>query len=156
MVAAIAEDASGGGCFGEPPSAKLLCRDCGGRLRGWLLRRAPECQVSVPRLRRTPRGMAASASPRVPSYCAAVAGAASGSGCSGGPPSAKLLCRDCGGRLGGWLLRRAPSAKLLCRDCGGRLGGWVLRRAPECQVNLPRLRRTPRGVAASASPRVPS
>ena len=36
--AAIAEDDSGGGYFGEPPSSELLfCRDCGGRLEGWLL-----------------------------------------------------------------------------------------------------------------------
>src|SRR3954467_7226621 len=109
-----------------------MCRDCGGRLGGWLLRRAPECQVNVSRLRRTPRGVAASASPRVPSECVTIAEDASGGGCFGEPPSAKLMCRDCGGRLGGWLLRRAP----------------------ECQVDVPRLRRTPRGVATSASPRV--
>src|SRR4051812_22869712 len=68
-------------------------RDCGGRLKGWLLWRAPECQVSFfsaiaeddsrggcfceppsakflfsPRLRRTTGGEAAFASPRVPSF----------------------------------------------------------------------------------------
>src|SRR3954463_875871 len=52
--------------FGEPPSAKFMCRDCEERLEGGLLRRAPECQVYVSRLRRTPRGVADSASPRVP------------------------------------------------------------------------------------------
>src|ERR1041385_7100817 len=129
----MAEDASGGGCFGDPPGAKLMFRVCGGRLGGWLLRRAPECQVNVPRLWRTPRGGAGSARPRVPSYCAAIAEDASGGGCFGEPPSAKLMCRDCGGRLGGWLLRRAP----------------------ECQVIVPRLRRAPRGVAALARPRGP-
>src|ERR1043165_8758817 len=45
FFATIAEDDSRGGCFGEPPSVKLLFfRDCGGRLEGWLLWRAPECQ----------------------------------------------------------------------------------------------------------------
>src|SRR4051812_49936883 len=44
----------------------------------------------------------------------------------------------------------------MCCDWEESLGGWLLRRAPECQVYVSRLRRTPRGVAASASPRVPS
>src|SRR3954463_103420 len=42
-------------------------------------------------------------------------------GCFGEPPSAKLMCRDCEKRLGGWLLRRAPESKLLCHDCEERL-----------------------------------
>src|SRR3954462_4607665 len=81
----IAKNAPGGGCFGEPPSAKLFCRDCEERLGGWLLRRAPECQVIVSRLRRMPRGVAASANPRVPSYCVAIVKNASGGGCFGEP-----------------------------------------------------------------------
>src|ERR1043165_10257906 len=170
--------------FGEPPSAAvprlrkttrgvaalasprvpelLLRRDCGRRLEGWLLWRAPECRsyffaavaeddprggcfgeppsagvTFLPRLRRTTRGVAALASPRVPEL---------------------LFCRGCGGRPEGWLLWRAPE----CRSCffaavaeddprGGCFG-----EPPSAGVAfLPRLRRTTRGVAALASPRVP-
>src|SRR3954467_13514721 len=103
LCVAIAKNASGGGCFSEPPSAKFMCRDCEERLRGWLLRRAPECQIYVSRLRRTPRGGAASTSPRVPNLCVAIAKNALGGGCFGEPPSAKFMCRDYKERLGGWL-----------------------------------------------------
>src|SRR3954464_5331006 len=72
------EERLGGGCFGEPPSAKFMCRDCEDGLGGWLLRQALECQIYVSRLRITPRGMADSASPRVPSLCVAIAKNASG------------------------------------------------------------------------------
>src|SRR3954471_20214139 len=72
FFAAIAEDNSRGGCFGEPPSAKLLF---------------------LPRLRRTTRGVAALASPRVPScFFAAIAEDDSRGGCFGEPPSAKGIC----------------------------------------------------------------
>src|SRR3954467_13514720 len=116
--------ASGDGCFGEPPSAVFMCRDCEERLGGWLLQRAPECQIHVSRLRRTPQGVAASPSPRVPNLCVAIAKNASGGGCFDEPPSAKFMCRD-------------------CEEC---LGGRLLRRAPECQIYVSRLQRTPRGV----------
>src|SRR3954462_13122227 len=103
-----------------------------------------------------PRGVTASASPRVPNLCVAIAKNASGGGCFGEPPSAKFMCRDCEERLGGGCFGEPPIAKFMCRDCEERLGGWLLRRAPECQIYVSRLRRTPRGVAASASLRVPN
>src|SRR3954470_21994515 len=113
-----------------------MCRDCEPSLGGWLLRRAPECQVCVSRLRRTPRGLllrrapecqvyvsrlrrmprevAASASPRVPSLCVAIEKNASRGGCCGEPPSAKFMCRDCEERLGGWLLSASSRVPSLC------------------------------------------
>src|ERR1041385_2604486 len=133
-----------------------MCRGCEERLGGWLLRRAPECQVNLPRLRRTPRGVAALASPREPGLFAAIAEDASGGGCFGEPPSAKLICRDCGGRLGGWLLWRAPECQVsfaaVAEDASG---AGCFGEPPSARLVLPRLRRTPRGVAALMSPRVP-
>src|ERR1041384_2634394 len=82
---AIAKNASGGGCCGEPPSAKFLCRDCEERLGGGVLRRGPACQIFMSRMRRTPRGVAAAASPRVPNFYVAIAKNASGGGCCGEP-----------------------------------------------------------------------
>src|SRR3954471_22689004 len=91
----------------------------------------------LPRLRRTTRGVAALASPRVPSYFfAAFAEDDLRGGCFGEPVSADLL---------------------FCRVGRGRLEGWLFGRADECRFTfLPHLRRTTRGVAALASPRVPS
>src|SRR3954463_16264987 len=84
-----ARDASGGGYFGEPSGGKFfVSQECEGCLGGWMLRRAPECQVFLQ---------------------VASARDASGGGCFGEPPSVMFfVSRECEGRLGGWLLRRAP------------------------------------------------
>src|SRR3954465_8005823 len=138
VLVVIAKNASGDGCCGEPPSANFcLCRDCEEHLGGWLLRRAPECQfLFMSRLRRRPRGVAGAATPRVPIFVyVAIVKNTSGGGCCGEPPSANFC---------------------LCRDCEEGLGVWLVRRPPECQfLFMSRLRRTPRGVAVAASPRVP-
>src|SRR4051812_23832065 len=102
------------------------------RLEGWLLWRAPECQVAFVVIAETTRGVAALASPRVPSCFCRDCGDDSRGGCSGEPPSAKLLLPR--------LLRRHE--------------GLLLWRAPECQVAFAAIAETTRGVAALASPRV--
>src|SRR3954471_4039430 len=143
FFAAIAEDDSRGGCFGEPPSAQFFFlprlrrttrgvaalasprvpsfffrRDCGGRLEGWLLWRAPEYQVC---------------------FFAAIAEDDSRGGCFGKPPSAKFLfsprLRRTTRGVAALASPRVPSF-FFRRDCGGRLEGWLLWRAPECRVSF--------------------
>src|SRR4051812_46855822 len=90
----------------------FVSRECEGRLGEWLLRRAPECQdlLKVASARDT-----------------------SGGGCFSEPPSVKLFCKS---RVRGAPRRVGASASprvsrfVVSRECGGRLRGWLLRRAP--------------------------
>src|ERR1043165_2800462 len=208
FCATIAEDDSRGGCFGEPPSAGvtfaprlrkttrgvaalagarmselLLCRDCGRRLEGWLLWRAPECRsyFCAAIAEDDSRGGCFGEPPS--DCCATIAEDDSRGGCFGEPPSAGVTfaprLRKTTRGLSALASPRVPEL-LLRRDCGRRLEGWLLWRAPECRsyfcaaiaeddsrggcfgeppsagvTFVPRLRKTTRGVAALASPRVP-
>src|SRR3954469_22048975 len=91
-------------------------------------------ELVMPRLRKTTRGVAALASPRVPSCFCRDCGDDSRGGCFGEPPSAKFFCRDCGDDSRGGCFGEPPSTKLLLPRLWRRLKGWLLWRAPECQV----------------------